>query len=245
MKRFKYIIVLIVMAVFMSALIGCNAINDRTTKSIKSSLSEKYGKSFTVAELGDRIDRDTATAYVYADDDPTMRFIVRADKESGEVVYDEYPYRLMCRTVENKINETFAKYGIVSECFVTFTPRRNINVSLNMTYEEFVKGNTLETAITDIAVLSDVDLTGEKIVNVYTEICDYLENVDFGTCIYVLTESDFNTVKEKIRHEVESFALQDLKYSGASDNIKELFIKVEDKEMPLTSSEIDSELGRE
>lgn len=233
------------MAVFMSALLGCNAINDRTTKQIKSSLSEKYGKSFTVAKLGDRIDRDTATAYVYADDDPTMRFIVRADKESGEVVYEEYSYRLMCRRVENKINETFAKYGIVSECFVTFTPRRNINVSLNMTYEEFVKGNTLETAITDIVVLSDVDLTGENIVNVYTEICDYLENVDFGTCIYVLTESDFNTVKEKVRHEVESFALQDLKYSGASDNIKELFIKVEDNKMPLTSSEIDSELGRE
>ena len=233
------------MSVFMSGLLGCNAINDSTTKSIKSSLSEKYGKSFTVAELGDRIDRDTATAYVYADDDPTMRFIVRADKESGEVVYEEYSYRLMCRRVENKINETFAKYGIASECFVTFTPRRNINVSLNMTYEEFVKGNTLETAITDIVVLSDDDLTGENIVSVYTEICDYLENVDFGSCIYVLTESDFNTVKEKIRHEVESFALQDLKYSGASDNIKELFIKVEDKKMPLTSSKIDSELGRE
>ncbi|MDE6733687.1 MAG: hypothetical protein K2J77_12545 [Oscillospiraceae bacterium] len=207
-------------------------------------MSEKYGKSFTVAELGDRIDRDTATAYVYADDDPSMRFVVRTDK-SGEVIYEEYPYRLMCRKVENKINETFAKYGIVSECFVTFTPRRNINVSPNMTFDEFVKVNTLETAITDIVVLSDVDLTGEKIVNVYTEICDYLENVDFGTCIYVLTESDFNKIKEKIRHEVETFALQDLKYSGASDNINELFIKVEDKKMPLTSSEIDSELGRE
>lgn len=244
MKLFKFIIVGVIMATFMSTILGCNAIDNRIIKSIKSTLSEKYGKSFTVAALGDRIDRDTATAYVYADDDPTMRFIVRVDK-SGEVVYEAYSYRLMCRTVENKINKAFEKYGIESECLVTFTPSKNINVSPNMTFDEFVKVNTLEIAITDIVVLSDVDLTGENIVNVYTEICDYLENVDFGTCIYVLTESDFNTVKEKVRHEVDSFALQDLKYSGASDNIKELFIKVEDKKMPLTSLEIDLELGKE
>lgn len=241
MKRVLISAVLLITALIVCT--GCNAINNRTVNQIKSDLSKKYGKSFTVAELGDRIDNNTATAYVYADEDPTMRFVVRTDKKSGEVVYEEYPYRMMCRTVENKINITFEKYGISSECFVTFTPRRNAKVSPDMTYDEFIENNTFETAITDIVVLSDVDLTGEIIVNVYTEICDYLGNVDFGTCIYVLTENDFNTVKEKIRHEVESFALQDLKYSGASDNIKELFIKVEDKKMPLTSSEIDIELG--
>lgn len=241
MKRVLISAVLLITALIVCT--GCNAINNRTVKQIKSDLSKKYGKSFTVAKLGDRIDNDTATAYVYADDDPSMRFTVRADKESGEVVYEEYPYRLMCRTVENKINETFAKYGIVSECFVTFTPRRNAKVSPDMTYDEFIKSNTFETAITDIVVLSDADLTGENVVDIYAEICDYLGNVDFGSCIFVLTESDFNTVKEKIRHEVESIALQDLKYSGASGDIKELFIKVEDKKMPLTSSEIDLELG--
>lgn len=245
MKRFKYIIVGVFMAAFMSAILGCNAINDRTTKSIKRSLSEKYGKSFTVAELGDRIDNDTATAYVYADDDPTMRFIVRADKESGEVVYEEYSYRLLCRTVENKINIAFEKYGISSECFVTFTPRKDINVSPDMTFDEFVKVNSPETALACIVVLSDADLTGENIVNVYAEICSSLENVDLGTGLYALTERDFNTIKEKIRHQVESFGLQDLKFYGANDNINELHIKVEDKKMPLTSSEIDSELGRE
>lgn len=243
MKLFKTMIACVAAAAIMFVIPGCSAAGKNSTVStIKSDLSEKYGKSFTVAALGDRIDRDTATAYVYADDDPTMRFIVRVDEKSGEVVYEEYPFRLMCRTVENKINKAFEKYGIESECFVTFTPRRNAKASPDMTFDEFIKNNTFETAITDIVVLSDVDLTGENIVNVYTEICDYLGNVDFGTCIYVLTESDFNTLKEKITHQVESFSLQDLKYAGASDNIKELFIKVEDKKMPLTASEIDLEL---
>ena len=41
-----------------------------------------------------------------------------------------------------------------------------------------------------------------------------------------------------------SLDLQQLKYYGASGNIKELFIKVEDKNMPLTSSDIDFELGK-
>lgn len=231
------------MATFMSSIFGCDAIDNRAIEPIKSTLSEKYGKSFTVAALGDRIDKDTATAYVFADNDPTMRFIARVDK-SGEVVYEEYSYRLLCRTVENKIKKAFEKYRIKSECFVTFTPRKNINVSPDMDFDEFVKVNSPETALASIVVLFDDNLTGESIVNAYTEICNFLESVDFGTGLYILSESDFDTIKEKIMHEVESFDLQQLKYYGASDNIKELFIKVEGKKKPLTSSEIDIELGK-
>ena len=231
------------MATFMSTLLGCNVIDNRIIDSIKNTLSEKYNKSFTVASLGDRIDRDTATAYVYADEDPTLRFVVRVNK-NGDIIYEEYLYRLLCRTVENKINKTFEKYSIESECFVTFTPRKNINVSPDMTFDEFVNVNSPETALASIIVLSDADLTGENIVNIYTEICDYLDNVNFGTGLYALTENDFNAVKEKIQHEVETFDTQQLKYYGVSNNIKELLIKVVDKEMPLTSLDIDFALGK-
>ena len=231
------------MSTFMSTILGCNAIDNRVIDPIKSTLSEKYGKSFTVAAIGDRIDRDTATAYVYADDDPTMRFVARVNR-SGEVVYEEYSYRLLCRTVENKINAAFEKYGIKSECFVTFTPRKNIDISPNMSFEEYVKVNSPETALASIVVLSDDGLTGENIVNIYAEICDFLESVDFGTGLYILTGNDFDTIKEKIMYEVETFNQQDLKYYGASDNIKVLYIKVEDKKMPLSVSDIDAELGK-
>ena len=113
-----------------------------------------------------------------------------------------------------------------------------------MTFDEFVKVNSPETALASIVILSDANLTGENIVNIYAEICNFLENVDFGTGLYILSESDYDIVEEKIKHEVESFDLQQLKYYGASGNIKELFIKVEDKNMPLTSSDIDFELGK-
>lgn len=239
MKRTKFIIVGVIMAALMSALSGCNAINNRLSSQIKSTLSEKYGISFTVAAIGDRIDRDTATAYVYADDDPTMRFVVRTDK-SGKVVYDDYLYRLMCRTMENKIKETFEKYSIKSECFVMFTPKIHISVSADMTFDEFFNVNSPESASTNIIVLSDDNLTGENIVNVYTEIVSFLGDTDFATSLRVLTERDFNTVKEKIRHEVEPFDLYTIKSYGAVDNIEELYIKVEDGEMPWTASEINS-----
>ncbi len=244
MKRIKFIIVGVIMATFMSTLLGCNAIDNSVIAPIKSTLSEKYGKSFTVAAIGDRIDRDTATAYVYADDNPTMRFVVRVDK-TGKVVYEDYPYRLMCRMMENKIKNTFEKYSIKSECFVMFTPKIRINVSTDMTFDEFFNVNSPESASTNIIVLSDDNLTGENIVNVYTEIGNFLGDIDFATSLRVLTERDFNTVKEKIRNEVEPFDLYTVKSYGAIDNIKELYIKVEDGEMPWTASEIDFELGKE
>lgn len=108
------------MAVFISAVCGCNAVNNRTIEPIKATLSEKYGKSFTVAALSDRTDK------------------------SGEIVHEEYSYRLLCRNVENEIKKAFEKYKIKSECYVTFTPRKNINASPDMTFDEFVKVNSLK-----------------------------------------------------------------------------------------------------
>lgn len=232
------------MATFMAALLGCSAIDDRVTAPIKDTLSEKYGKSFTAAAIGDRIDRDTATAYVYADDDPTMRFIVRADK-SGKVVYEEYPYRLMCRNVENKINEAFENHGINSECYVTFTPRKNLSVSTDMTIDEFVEVNSPESVLASIIVSSDDNLTGDNILNIYAEICDCLGDVVFASGVYILTESDFNAVKEKIQLEVSSFDRHKLKEYGAGGDIKELLIKASGGKASLTASEIDIELKKE
>ncbi len=242
MKRIKFIISAVITAAIVFTLSGCNALNNRYSSHIKSDLSEKYGKSFTVAAVGDRIDRDTATAYVYADDDPTMWFEVRTDN-SGTVVFERYAFRLICRNVENKINETFENYGIRSECFVTFSPSKDIKAEPDMTLDEFIEVNSPEDAITSIIVSSGDNLTGENIIKVYTEIGEYLGSVDFGTGIYVLTESDFDTVREQVQHEVVTFGEQDLKYGGASDDIKELHIKIENGELPWTAAEIDSELS--
>ena len=57
------------MGTLMAALLGCETVDKKATEAITNRLSEKYGRSFTVAALGNRIGRDTATAYVFADED--------------------------------------------------------------------------------------------------------------------------------------------------------------------------------
>ena len=52
----------IVMGTLMAALLGCETVDKKATEAITSRLSDKYGRSFTVAALGNRIGRDTATA---------------------------------------------------------------------------------------------------------------------------------------------------------------------------------------
>lgn len=242
MKHIKIIISAVITAAIVFTLSGCNALNNSLGSHIKSDLSEKYGKSFTVAALGDRIDRDTATAYVFADDDPTMWFEVRTDK-SGKVVFERYAFRLMCRDVENKINEAFDNCGIKSECFVTFDARKDVKAEPDMTLDEFIAANSPENAITSIIVSSGDNLTGENIAKVYNEVGEYLGSVDFATGLYVLTESDFDTVREQVQHEVVSFDDQQLIFGGAKDDIKELLIKVKDGELLWTADEIDAELS--
>jgi hypothetical protein len=93
--------------------------SNRTTEQITTQLSERYGKAFTVSALGDRIGKNTTTAYVFADDDPTMMFTVRSSQEGGEIEFENYAYRKLCREIENVISRIFSEYGFKVSCYAT------------------------------------------------------------------------------------------------------------------------------
>ncbi len=231
------------MATFMSTLLGCKAIDDKATKPIEEGLWEKYGKKFTVSALGDRIGRDTATAYVYADDDPTMRFVVRINK-AGEIIFENYAYRLVCRTVEKIIDGFFAKNELVEECFLEFSECK-YDVPTDITVDDYIKESGSDNVSVAVIVRSDGKITGEILSTIFTEIYSQMSETTVGFSLYVLSQIDYDKIYEKVKTETQLFDSSRLKLYGVEDDIQEIYIEISNGKLSVTADEINRKILEE
>lgn len=228
------------MATFMSALLGCNAIDDKAIKPIEEGLSKKYGKKFTVSALGDRIGRDTATAYVYADDDPTMRFVTRVNKE-GEIVFENYAYRLVCRTVEKKINEAFAENGFETVCFAEFSNCK-YDVPLDTSISDYIEVSGSKSISVAIAAKKNDKLSGEQLEMIYWKIHCQMTEIESGFSLYVLSANDYDKIYKKIQTETQLFGSTRFGLYGTEDDITEIYAEISDGKLSKTANEINNTL---
>ena len=231
------------MATLISAMFGCDTVDKKATEPIMAQLSAKYGKTFTVYALGDRINNDTATAFVFAENDPTMLFIARSTP-NGILVFENYAYRSICRKVETITNAAFTKFGIRSECFADFSDVNN-DVSLDISIEDYIKYNSPDSVVVTIIVETSNNLTGENLTSVYNEVYSQLAGIRFGTALFVLTEKDFEGVADSVRFETQVFDAYRLKVSGAEDDIKELNLSITNDGLSLSADAINTALAKE
>jgi hypothetical protein len=231
------------MATLMSALFGCDTVDKKATEPIITQLSAKYGKSFTVYALGDRIGKNTATAYVYADDDPTMLFIARVT-DNGVLEFENYAYRCVCRKVEDAVKVAFEEYGISSECFADFSSFNN-DINPDTSVDSYIKDTSPESVVVTIIVKASGNITGENLEQIYSDIYSRLPDIIFGTGLYILTAEDFDKVADSVRLGTQVFDAYRLKVSGAEDDIRRLRIGATNDGLSFSAEEVDAELLRE
>lgn len=245
MKRFKFIIAVVIMAALLSTISGCKIIigpsSTEAIEAIETGLYEKYHKTFTVAAFGNRYNNDTATAYVYADDEPTMRFVARVNN-NGELVFEDYLYRCNCRLVENTVNEAFKRYGISTECIAQFSKRNNDAITASIS--EYIK----ESGSTDIAIAilckSSENISGKNIKAIYEDLSKEID-IKFGTVLCVATEQDYDMVSEKIRCDIQLFDAGRVELYGTKDEILEIYVIYDSGRISLTEAQIDEKLSNE
>lgn len=243
MKYIKFIILGAIMATFMSTLLSCKAIDDKAVVPIENSLLEKYGKSFTVAALGNRIGNDTATAYVYAEDEPEMRFIVRVNK-NGDIVFENYAYRSVCHTVEKAMMDIFSANGLSAECFLEFSDCK-YDVSANIAVDDYIKESGSNSISAAIIVRSDDKIGGEALETAITEIYTQIPEITLEFSLYILSQRDYDKIYEKIKSETQLFDFSRLRLYGIEDDVKEIYIEISNGKLSKTVDEINEKLTKE
>ena len=238
----KLIIWGVFMATLMSALLGCEAVDKRATEPILTELSAKYGESFTIYALGDRFNGDTATAYVYMNDDPTLLFTARVNT-AGTLLFDDYAYRNVCRKVENMVNAEFSAQGLTSECFADFWTMSN-DISLDSTPLDFIGLYTPKSVAIMLIIKSDENVTGENIAQVYYRLYEQLAHIDLNTAVYILSAEDYDRVAESVRLETQAFNAYRLKVHGVVGEIIGIDIQLTDGELSETVAELATKLAK-
>lgn len=224
MKHIKIIFMGMLMATVLTNVIGCNTIDNFEIDAIEDALSEEYGKSFTVAALGNRFNEDTATAYVFAEDDPTIRFIVRTNT-INEIIFENYAYRTVCHKVEKKINDTFSKYGLKSECFVEFS-KCLFDISIDTSVENYIEKSKSDIVKAAVIIHSDEKITGENLEKIFMQIYSEIPEISVGFSIYILSDRDYENVYSEIITETQYFGIEDLRTYGIEDEVTDFYVEI-------------------
>lgn len=230
----------LIMATFMSALFGCSDVDKKAIDPIVANLSAKYGKSFTIYALGDRLGKDTATAYVYPDDDRTLMFTARSDSD-GNLVFENYAYRLLCRKVEDVIVKTFSEYGINAVCFVSLYGTSIDTIkSVDISFSDYIDTAKPEGFSVSIAIESST-IHVSTIDEIYKKLYEELHHVTIGSLLYMLDSEDYKTVAPKIQLETQLFDGSRLKLYGAGNFIKEVQLKYDGMSLTSTTNDLHEE----
>lgn len=238
----KWIVLGVCMATIMSLLLGCD-IDKKAVSPILAGLSEKYGESFTVTSLGDRIGKNTATAYVIADTDPDMCFTARVDT-AGNLVYEDYAARTVCRQVENLVEESFENQNMKAVSFCEFTPFDN-DVTPGTSPLEYIRLKTPRNVFVSLVIRDGEAVSGEAILAAYREIYDKLDGLAIVTSFFVVTPADYDILYDHVRMETQSFDAYRLSLYGTKDPIRMVVLQMPDGVSSKTAAEVDAELKKE
>lgn len=242
MKRIKICLLSgIIMATLMSALFGCNSIDKKQADQITALLEKRYAKSFTADAIGNRLGYSSATAYVYADDDRTLKFTVRLG-HNGELEFENYAYRRLCRQVETLIEETFARYGFDVVCYAdifgaSYTSVESSSVLLN-DYIENVKPEAFTVSVATTSAFIQVS----EIKRVYEDLYSELGNTTIGSQIFVLSQNDYEIAKIEGKQATQAFTADRLKDVGTVDEIKVVHLKYDGRAFTSSTSNLDEEV---
>ena len=240
-KRIKVVILGGIIAVLFSSLFGCNMIDNNAVNTVEDELSNKYGKTFVVSDLGNRFNNDTTTAYVYASDDPSTRFEVRVNSD-GEIVFENYAYRKVCSRVRKIVCDIFSEYDLETVCVAEFS-EYNYDISAEASIKEYIEASEADIVKAAIAVKSDEMLTGEILEKIYTDIGNQIPEIPVGFSMYILSEEDYTKVFKEIENRTSYFGIGDIRAYGVTP-ITEFYVEINDGQLSETITEINEALLR-
>lgn len=221
------------MPTLTSELFDGDVLDKLATEPIIQSLTEKYNRNFSISALGDRFGGNTATAYVFADNDPTMLFVVKVSTK-GEVVYENYSHRLICRKIENVIKAIFEKYDFQIECFIEFDNTDN-EIPVDITVDQFLHEICPDfILLSSIIIRASEKLTEDCITRIYKDISSRLSGVTHASTLYVLEPDDYGAVEHRIRTETQLFDAYRLKRYGTKSPIQQINVRATHEELSVS-----------
>lgn len=243
---FKKIITIVflgvMMATLMSVILGCEDIDSKTANAIQDRLAKKYGESFTVASLGNRIGYDTVTAYVYADNDPSMRFTAKLDKNL-KLVFDDYGYRSVCRRTQNIVESAFSDEGLEICAYCEYEYLDN-SLGLTAAPSAYIEATSSSYVAIAMIVKDHDEVSGERILRSLEVLHKEFGDVLIGIDIFVVSAEDYSAVYDKVLQDTTFFDAARLTRLGAEGQIREVTLQYTAEGATMTEEQIDAALAK-
>ena len=222
-------------ASFMAKLAACSLLNDKNVESACKALQEKYGESFTVSAVGDRMGTNHVKLVVCPEGDQGVLFTVTLDRESGTIT-DDYIVQKVNHMVDLAVENCGRGLGmeLTSICmlYADETPETEVR---DWTPESFLESNGLDRYSVFLLVDKST-FHAEQLHRVLETVANSLQ-VDLTFRIYLLEAENYTQCVERVSQNPDANPTTIAKYSPVCDFV----VKVNDGVCSMTAED----MGRE
>lgn len=188
-KIFMMIGIVVMLGALLLLLTACGNNNSSVNK-IAEQLENKYGKTF--GEYG----ANGTYLYMYPNDDSTLIFTVRADKDN-KIVSENYAKRYVERQLENLIKQSFSQNGMTAVVTASLPLPNNDKLQ---TLDEYIFDRNPESVVVTILVDGNLNVDNTKLENMYKSFYESVRKAKFSSGVYVVSHSDYSKIADKLLH---------------------------------------------
>ena len=188
---------------------ACSKINNETASDVCKALEEKYGETFEVTHIGNRLNTSTATTYVHPISNSEIIFTATIDHNGR--VFDDYASSIVMNTIENCITDSLKANGIVCAANAVVTKDEIEETELNLDPNSFTSRNGVDTVLIRVII----DHRDESAESIITSLEHVSSDYDFSLVVsiyllnhdsYMSCEEDFRTYPSVGATQIESYS---------------------------------------
>lgn len=191
----------LIMALSLLSLAGCNEINEDTGKKVSQLLEEKYGEVFVIEKIGNRLNTNSVTTYCRSEKRNDVIFEATMDV-SSESISDNYINRIIGKELETLIVSTLSNNGVNVQPYVSIYNPKGMPTDPSVTLAGFVPQYQPEMFIVNMIIsdeLKDPENSkqlADALTNVYASV-----QVPMQFKSRVVASSDFADCQKLIKDE--------------------------------------------
>ncbi|EHB46478.1 MULTISPECIES: hypothetical protein [Paenibacillus] len=214
MRKLLRKVCMVVMGISILSLLGCSELNKKTAKIIEERLSEKYNESFEVKYIGERWgtkSNNTVTTYVKALDSDIM---FTAVMDTSENIVENYPEMRLMHKFASVFNKAIENQGLDASSWVNIHPKQPIEVTKDMTIEDYLEKSKAEYIHVEIVMRHDESITAEKLKTIVQQSYDQFNGPSISATYWIFNDDEYikvNEFLEKVAN-IDPSSLESYKY---------------------------------
>lgn len=171
---------------------ACARVNKATAADVSNALKARYGESFVVTHIGNRLNTKTATTYVHPENNNRIVFTAIIDHDGN--VIDDYATNIVMDSLEQNLQRKLEDKGIICSVNAVITEDNIVETDTELDPNSFMEKHGIESVLVRL-IVDDNSESSENLITILEQMSvEY--SFDIVVSVYYLDHNAFELCKK-------------------------------------------------